>query len=254
MSFKAFLKKEIMEIFKTSKIIVIPSLFLFFGIMSPLSARYTNQILALVGEQQGIKIILPDPTYIQAYEQLFKNIFFILIIAAIMVFAGSIADEKSKGTAVLVLTKNLSRTGFILSKLLAAVLLFSVSYALCIAAFIYYTFLLFHEFANPGTLIAILSFWVFGIFIISLTFLASILGKSYTAAVVGGFMGYVGFSAIAALPYIGRYSPGILQGLSVELARNTKPLGDAVLPFAVALVMAILAIVLGLAAFKKQEI
>jgi ABC-2 type transport system permease protein len=254
MTFRAFFKKEIMEILRTSKIIVIPALLLFFGIMSPLSAKYTNQILALVGEQQGIKIILPDPTYIQAYEQLFKNIYFIVIVAMIVIFAGSVADEKAKGTAALVLTKNLSRTQFITTKLLAAVTLFTTAYLVTIAAFLYYTFLLFNEFVNSGTFLALFSFWLFGLFIISITFLASILSKSYVTAVVFGFLSFVGLSAIAVFPYVGKYSPGNLQVLSVELIRNIKPVENMGLNLTVTAVIAILAIIFGLHIFKKQEV
>lgn len=254
MSFKAFLKKEIMEILKTIKIIILPVLFLFFGILSPLSAKYINQILALAGEQQGIKITLPDPTYIQAYEQLFKNIYFMMIVVLILVFAGCIAEEKIKGTAILVLTKNLSRTGFVLGKLIAAVLLFSLSYIICTAAFLYYTYLLFPVFINSSTWLALLAFWVYGIFIISLTLLASILARTFTAAVVGGFIGFAAFSGLATLPYIGKYSPGVLQGLSVGFAKGMQFTTDALIPLAITVALAVIAVTGGIVLFKRQEL
>lgn len=254
MSFKAFLKKEIYEILKTVKIIVLPVLFLFFGILSPLSAKYMNQVLAMAGEQQGIKIILPDPTYIQSYEQLFKNIYFMMIVVIILVFAGSIAEEKIKGTAILALTKNLSRTGFVLGKVIAAALLFTFSYIVGVAVFLYYTSLLFPVFISSGAWIALLCFWVFGIFIISLTFLSSIIGKSFTSAAVGGFIGYAGISAFAAMPYAGKFSPGILQTLSVELVMDMKTPADAAIPLVIAFALAIAAVAGGIIIFRKQEL
>jgi ABC-2 type transport system permease protein len=254
MNFTAFLKKEINEIFKTTKIIVLPVLFLFFGILSPLSAKYMNLLLAQATEKSGFKIVMADPTFIQSYEQLFKNLYFMMIIVTILIFAGSIAEEKFRGTAILVLTKNLSRSGFIFGKLITAMLFFTLSFAVCTAIFIYYTYLLFHEFANNGTWLALLLFWIFGIFMISLTFLASISAKSFTAAAVGGFFGYVCFSAFSILPYIGKYSPGILQALSVELVQGSKTTADAIIPMFITVALTVVAVVSGLAIFRRQEL
>lgn len=254
MSFMAFLKKEIMEILKTTKIIILPALFLFFGILSPLSAKYMNRILLMAAEQQGIKIQLPDLTFIQSYEQFFKNLYFMMIVVTILVFAGAIAEEKSKGTAILVLTKCLSRTGFIAGKLIAAVSLFTLSYAVSTAICVYYTALLFPEYMNTGVLGALLLFWIFGILMITLTLLSSLLCKSLTAAAVGGFISYAVVSAIAALPQIGKYTPGALQTLSVELSRGDKTFTDAVPAAVIAIVISAAAVITGLLVFNKQEI
>jgi len=62
------LKKEVMEIFRTSKIYVLPAVFLFIAITSPLMAKYMptliNSILEYSGQQMQISI--PTPTYIDA--------------------------------------------------------------------------------------------------------------------------------------------------------------------------------------------
>ena len=254
MSFTVFLKKEIMETLRTTKIIILPALFLFFAILSPLSAKYMNSILAMVGEQQGMIIQLPDPTFIQSYEQFFKNLYFMMIVVTILVFAGIITEEKSKGTAILVLTKCLSRTGFITGKLIAAVSLFTLFYAAATAICVYYTALLFPEFINTGVITALLLYWVFGILMITLTLFSSVLCKSLTTAAVGGFLSYAVISAAAALPKIGKYTPGALQTLSVELARGDKTLTDAVPAVAIAVVMSAAAVMAGMVIFNKQEI
>lgn len=254
MTFTAFLKKELMEIIKTSKIIILPALFLFFGILSPLSARYMNEILSLVGGQQGISIKLPDPTFVDAYGQFFKNIYFMMIIITILVFAGTVAEEKMKGTIVLVLTKCLSRNSFIIGKLVAAILLFTFSYGVASAICVYYTSLLFPEFINAGVFTGLVMFWLFGLLILAITLLASLLCKSMTTSAVVAFSGYVIISAAAVLPFVGKYTPGYLQGLSTELASGLKVPGDALIPAAVTLALAILLAVSSLVTFKKQEL
>ena len=254
MSFAVFFRKEIMEIFKTTKIIILPALFLFFAVLSPLSAKYMNSILAMVGEEQGMIIQLPDPSFIQSYEQFFKNLYFMMIVVTILAFAGTIAEEKSKGTAILVLTKCLSRTGFIAGKLIAAVSLFTLCYTVSTAVCVYYTALLFPEFINAGVIAALLLYWVFGILMITLTLLSSVLGKTLTSAAVGGFLSYAAISAAAALPKIGQYTPGALQTLSVELLRGDKALADAVPAVVIAVVMSVAAVIAGIVIFNKQEI
>lgn len=254
MTFIAFLRKELMEILKTSKIIILPALFLFFGILSPLTARYMNEIMSLVGEQQGISIKLPDPTFIMAYEQFFKNIYFMMIIVSILVFAGTVSEEKTKGTIVLVLTKCLSRNGFIAGKLVAAILFFTFSYTVGAAICVYYTSLLFSEFINAGVLTGLAMFWLFGLFMLTITLLASLLCKTMTMSAVAAFSGYVIISAVSALPYVGRYTPGALQALSTELASGSKVPWDALVPSAVTFVLAAMLAITALLAFKQQEI
>lgn len=254
MTFIAFLKKEILEIIRTSKIIILPALFLFFGILSPLSARYMNNILSFVGKEQGISITLPDPTFVDSYGQFFKNIYFMMIIVTILIFSGTVSEEKMKGTIVLVLTKCLSRNGFIIGKLMSAILLFTCSYAFGTAICVYYTSLLFPEFINPGIWAGLFMFWIFGILMLTMTILASLLCKSMTTSAVAAFSGYVAISAITSLPYVGKYSPGVLQGLSPELAAGLIVPGDALIPAAVTFLLAAVLVITALWNFKKQEL
>lgn len=254
MSFTAFLKKEVMEAYKTPKGIILGILFLFFGILSPLSAKYMNEIVAIAGQQQGISVTLPPSTYLDSYTQFFKNIYFMMIVVTILVFAGSVAEEKSRGTIVLVLTKCLSRQAFILGKLISAVMIFTISYIAAAAICIFYTALLFPEYMNSGIILALLLFWLYGFLMITLTILVSILSKSMTVAAVSGFGCFAFISAISAIPYIDKFAPGILQGLSWELINNTKTPADALVPALITAVAGIAAVAAGLAIFRKQEL
>jgi ABC-2 type transport system permease protein len=254
MSMGIFFKKEWMEIVKTSKWIIMLALFIFFAILSPLSAKFMNEILAMVGEQQGVLIQFPDPTYIQSYEQFFKNIYFMMIIVTVLVFAGAVAEEKSRGTAILVLTKNLSRSDFILGKWLAAISLFTVSYVLSVLVCAGYTAMLFPEYINHGIIAGLSLYWIYGLMIITLTLLASVIFHSLTTAAVAAILSYAAISAIAALPIVGEYSPGALQTLSVELARGNQMFGEAIAPLLVTVGVSAAAMVAMLTLFNRQEL
>ncbi|MGE0556536.1 MAG: ABC transporter permease subunit, partial [Gemmatimonadales bacterium] len=116
----AFLAKERNEIFRTWKIWVIPGMLLFFGITSPLVALVAPKLIgSLAGSQPGVVIQLPDPTGLDGYAQFLKNLSQIVVIAVIIAGAGVVSSERSSGTAILVLTKPLSRAAFVGAKLIS---------------------------------------------------------------------------------------------------------------------------------------
>lgn len=126
--FAPFLDKELLEIRRTWRLWVIPSMLVFFGITSPILALVTPSILASVaGAQPGVVITMPEPTAMDAGAQFLKNLSQLVIFALIIGGAGAVSGERSSGTAVLALTKPLSRGAFVLAKVTADTLLLVAS-------------------------------------------------------------------------------------------------------------------------------
>lgn len=118
--FGAFLGKEVREIFRTWRIWVLPGMMLFFALTSPVIALITPTLVASVFKSEsGITVQLPDPTALDAYGQFLKNLDQLFLLTLIIATAGVVSGERRSGTAVLVLTKPLSRRGFILAKILS---------------------------------------------------------------------------------------------------------------------------------------
>ena len=126
----AFLKKEFREMIKTPKLVIILSVFLFFSIIGPLTAKYMNEIIATFASE--IEINFPDPTHIQSWEQFYSNITSISMIVFLIMMTGTVAQEKAKGSIYLVLTKNITRKSLLITKVFAAIILFTVIYILSI--------------------------------------------------------------------------------------------------------------------------
>jgi ABC-2 type transport system permease protein len=116
--FVAFVRKEATEILRTWRILVLPGILLFFAITGPVMARFTPEILKAVAGMPAaaIQALIPDPTYLDAYGQWAKNLSQIGLFALIIVYGGLVSSERKTGTAVLVLTKPVSRTAFIAAK------------------------------------------------------------------------------------------------------------------------------------------
>lgn len=257
MGFVGMMRKEIKEIVKTHKLFVIPVVFLFFGFLSPLTAKYLIEIIkALGGDQVGDQIfnMIPKPKYTDVYVQIFKNLSQIGIIVVLLSFAGTVVEEKVRGTAALVLTKCVSRTCFIVSKFIANLLLFTFGYILSAVTAICYAYLLFDRFYHPNLWLALITFWVYGVLIIAITLFVSTISKSFAVSAVLSFGGYILISALSSIPRIGKYTPGYLVNLSSGLvAGNSKP-GDALVPLTVAVGLIMIIVIFCISIFRKQEL
>lgn len=248
----AFLKKELKEILRTPKIFILPSIFLIFGFASPLLAKSMPELLkALVSD---FPIPVKEPTYIDSYAQFFKNMGQIGIIVVILTFMSSIVEEKVKGSAILVLTKRVSRTQFIVSKLTAALLLFTGAYILASAACIYYTHLLFPIFYSSGLMEAFLLFWMYGVFILCTTMLASTVARSHTMAAVLAFLIFALMSAGSAIPRVGEYFPSYLGSVNMQILIGSKNWSDAAASLLSAALVSVAMVTATIQIFKRQEI
>lgn len=72
--FASLLKKEIAEQLKNYKFLISGLLFLFFAILSPVTAKYLPEIIAGIGNIPGMAFDFPEPTYIDSISQYIKNL------------------------------------------------------------------------------------------------------------------------------------------------------------------------------------
>lgn len=215
-----FLRKEMREILRTSKIYVLPSLFLFFGFSSPLLAKLTPELIKLAGENtSGVKIILTaEPTALHAWQQLLKNLGTGLLVI-ILVFMGTVLDERLRGTTVPVLTKPLKRAEFIWAKFASAALLVTLSTFLAALAGTYYTLILWPARPEivPG-IQAVFLFWIYALFTTALAVLSSTLAKNSMLAAGGAAACHLLLSVLASLGgRFAAYNPGGLMAQASKL-------------------------------------
>ncbi len=108
-AFYILLKKEVRELFRSGKAIVFVVVFLFFGLLSPIAAKYLPAIIGSIGETQKIQIIIPEPSWLDAVAQYIKNLTQLCTFIIIIIFMGIVSREKESGTAVFLLVKPVSR-------------------------------------------------------------------------------------------------------------------------------------------------
>lgn len=250
--FAALLRKELLEQLRTWRLLIVAIVFALFGLGSPIIARYTPEIVkALAGTQ--LTGLIPAPSIADAYTQFLKNLGQTGILAAILLTMGSVATEKERGTAALILTKPASRGAFLAAKLSAIACTLLVGLVVAAIGAYVYTWLLFSApdplgFAEMSALL-FLSLLAYA----SLTFLGSTLTRSALPAAGIGIGAMVLLALVSALPTVGAYVPGNLNAPAMALAQGQAP--DPVIG-PVLSTCALVAVAFGLAwlSFRRQEL
>jgi ABC-2 type transport system permease protein len=203
------LKKEMLEQLRTYRLLIVGVIFLFFVKTTPLTLKYLPEIIELAGGA-GMEITIPPPTAEQSLLEYAGTVGQIGVLLAVLMAMGSIANERKNGTAIITLSKPVSRAAFVNAKLLASTVTFLVS-LLMASIFCYgYTVWLIEDtdvvaFIGLNFLIAL-----FLVFCLSVTLLFSSMFKSSLAA--GGIsLGLlIGQAGLSAIPRIGDFFPGKL--------------------------------------------
>ena len=147
---KALFKKELLEQWRTSKIIILVVAFLFLGLSGPISLKFLPELLKNTSGNNGISIsIVRQMTIIDYATNFFSEMTLLPVLIVILVVMGTISGERERGTAVFVLTKPVSRTQYILTKYGAYWLTIALTIVVTSLAALYYCFLLSE---NSGTL------------------------------------------------------------------------------------------------------
>lgn len=253
---KAFFKKEFREIGKTYKIYVVPVIFLVLGFMSPLIAKIAPDLVkSMAGSSGGIIIQIPPPTAVDAYLQLFKNLNQIGILVVLITSIGIVVEEKTRGTAVLILTKPVPRWSFIISKYLANAALVTGSTLLSYFACLYYSSIIFKETLFKPSLQGILLMVVYYLLILAITVLASTISRT---SVISGGIAIGGVLLLSLLPslsqWLARYSPGALSSFEVKLVSGSAAFSDALPAMIITVSLAVLLVAITVMVFQRQEL
>src|SRR5260221_9281764 len=143
MLFWVALRKELLEQWRTYRMLVVGAVLLAFGLLSPLTARLTPELIRLIPNGEQLAGLIPAPTALDAVAQYLKNMSQFAVILALLLTMGAVSQEKERGTAAMMLSKPLPRWVFLAAKFAALGLTFAAGLALAGAGAYYYSVLLF---------------------------------------------------------------------------------------------------------------
>ena len=255
MGFRVLLLKELREQLRTSRLVAVSVVFIFFGILGPVTDRYMKELIDAIGTQSGgFSVQVPPPTLDGALIQITKNLSQFGIICALLLGMGSVAWEKERGTAGMILTKPASRAAFLAAKLVAISFTLGIATILGMGVAYVYTLILYPTvFPLAGYIaMAALLWWILVSFA-AITLLGSTITRSAIAAAGIGLVALLVMGIVGALPVIGAYMPSSLGEPARALAMGQDPgwfIGP--LAFNLALVPALFAATW--LVFRRQEL
>ncbi len=260
--------KELRQAWRTKRILVIWVVFLAFGMMSPLFARFMPEIIGSFEEAQMFVDLIPPPTIADTMVQYIENLSQFGFILAVLLAMGAVVGEKERGVAPMILSKPMARWAFIASKFAAQFLIYLAGFLLAAIGAYYYTLFLFGalEIGSFLLLNGVLLLWL--LTFVGLSLLGSTLGKSTVAAGGIGLGLCVAQMLLGTLPRWGALLPGGLMSWATLLgqkAADMSPGTDAASLLsgaaagqggaaASALAIILVSLVLAIGIFEQQEI
>lgn len=250
--FLVALHKEILEQWRSYRLLVVVLVLGLFGLLSPLFAKLTPELLRLVPEFDEFAALIPEMTIMDAVDQYHSNLVQFGFILALLVTMGVVVQEKERKTAALVLTKPLSRWSFLLAKFVALGLTFLIGTLIAGIAAYYYTLLLFEAPSLSGWLVLNSLLWVFLLVHVAITLFFSTLSRSLVAAGGFAFAALVVVSLLGSLPRVGDYFPSQLIGWGRQAALGGSETAWPALLVSLGLI--IVSLVASWLLFERQEI
>jgi ABC-2 type transport system permease protein len=251
--FRTLLAKEFREQWRTWKMIVFMAVFLITGMISPVLAKYTPELLKMVPNlPAGLADIIPTPTMADSVVQYLKNTEQFGILLVILLTMGVVAQEKERGTAAMLLTKPVSRSAVILAKWLSGMTIVLTGLLADGLACLAYTAVLFEP-------IPFVAFWTLNLLLLvylgvylTIALTASTLARSQSVAAAGAFGGLIVLLILGSIPRLSDFMPGQLVAWGSSLVLK----GDVTAWPALGVAIGIIALALFIACsrFEREEI
>lgn len=208
---KCLLKKDLTSIFRTKKFLIIFLVLIGFAIVSPISAKIVQELLKLFGEDLGeLSALLGTATYIDSYVQLNGNLAEMFIFILIIMFASSIIKEKTSGTYLVLKMNGINKREFILSHVVAQLIVVTISYFLSIIVFLVTTYILFKAAFPTHWFYSLISLYLFIVFFVIMVNFISNFSKSTTQSMVLNFSFYFGILMLNMFSKIKYFIPSSL--------------------------------------------
>jgi ABC-2 type transport system permease protein len=247
-------RKEIMQLWRTKRFLVVAAVFGLFGLTSPLLAYFMPQIFSSIDGAEMFAELIPTPTVKDAMDQYVKNITQFGFILAIVFGMSAVVGEKEKGTTAMILSKPMPRWAFITSKFVAQSVMYVVGFLVATFGAYFYTLVLFGplNFFSFLAVNALMLLWL--LTYVALALLGSVIGQSTPAAAGIGLGGAVILMLAANLPQVGGLTPTGLIGWASQIAAGAENIASNGGAIAMGLVIIIMCLIASVGLFEHQEL
>jgi ABC-2 type transport system permease protein len=255
-AFVAATRKELLQQWRTKRVLVVGAVFVLFGLMSPVLAKFTPELLRAIPGAEQFAALVPKPTAADAMTQYVKNLTQFGFILAVLLGMGAVAGEKERGTAALILSKPMPRWAFVVSKFVAQTIVYVLGFAIASVGAYYYTVILFGQISFGSFIFANLLLLLWLLTFVAVSLLGSVLANSTGAAAGIGLGGSVLLMLSGSIPRVGPLAPGGLVAWASQVGMGTvdTPVASNGGAAAMALVIVLMCLIASVAAFETQEL
>ncbi|MFD1672679.1 ABC transporter permease [Agrilactobacillus yilanensis] len=219
----AFIKKEIMETWRTRKILILVIVFFIFGILNPLTAKLTPELLKM---SLKTTIPFPDPTSLDSWLQFYKNISQMGLYLFAIIFSGTMSHELAKGSLTNLLTKGLQRRVVIFSKGFVLFGQWLLSIGLCFIVTLGYTHYYFPDNKSPHIWLALWPLFIFGLLLVSLLLFTSTMINNNFGGLLGTVIVMIIFNLINLYKGAVNYNPISLVSKNLTIVKDDTKFFD----------------------------
>jgi len=221
MNFPAALHKEILESWRTYRFLVVISVLVIFGILSPLTAKFMPEIFKMVSGAEQFAALIPEPSVKDAVDQYIKNISQFALLMGVLISMGSVVQEKERGTAAMILVKPLPRGTFLLAKLAVLLVIFAASLVLAGLCAYYYTLYLFEPLPVVPFLAMNGLLLIYTMVYVALTIFFSTVGRSQALAGGLSLATLAVLGIVGSIPSLRKFVPANLIDWAGSLVQQT---------------------------------
>jgi len=227
---KKLLKYEFFYYRKTSKFIVFGAIFVLFSIISPLTAKYIQELISFLLNGEPMPIDIPDPTVYTAYEQYISDLYEIIFTVTLFVGVSIFIRDKTKDLLPLIFSKPINRTKYVISKYISFLALIFVSLTLGYLSFSYYTYFLFEEVFFVKGIWMMLLYFLDIMFVSAVALFGATYFKTYIPAMLVTWGIYIisGLVTIAERVPVVKHFPGMIKSNIVNVLLDTTTTADIV--------------------------
>lgn len=253
---KKLLKYEYIYLFKTKKFLIFAALFVLFSILSPLTARYLQEIIGFLVDDLDLGNLLPDPTIYSAYVQytsdLYEMVFTITMFVAVSVFI----KDKTKGLRPLIYSKPINKTKYVLSKFIAFISIIFAGAFIGYIVFTYYIYFLFDEVLFAEGIFMMIVYYLDLVLASALCLFAAAYFANYVGAIVIAWVGYIAITLLSLIERIEflKYFPGATRSYINGFIFDTNKTGDVLLNVMVTVLIIVLLVGLSIHRIRNEEI